>query len=200
MKLNKILLYTFICLIIWLVMSYSSLGNFEFFVLFIIFASYLVFLLWQGQGKERFVNVSEEIQTLVANNEITISLLKQKDVVIEEEVHHVEEEVQSIFSNTMSLLKDLKKMPGEIKQRFGAELDRLTYNISPKTPRGEYVNTISIDDEYFKPSKNAMTSKYPGNFSIDEIKKLKIEYMMVDLIFRELYHYNKDSYNKLFYP
>ena len=109
MKLNKILLYTFICLIIWLIMSYSSLGNFEFFVLFIIFASYLVFLLWQGQGKERFVNVSEEIQTLVANNEITISLLKQKDVVIEEEVHHVEEEVQSIFSNTMSLLKDLKK-------------------------------------------------------------------------------------------
>lgn len=350
MKLNKLLLYTFICLIIWLVMSYSTLGNFEFSVLFIIFSSYLVFLVWQRGCDEGYVNstatdsnanhsvleeigtlaktlteqektiksiqkdntdlkgvvsktdgivsnitssqdknyadlnkkyselqqvdkttdnkfttwyqeikeegvrffqnakkegdqmgnkmssaiqdiktesdktglkVSEEIRGLtknVAKDQSAIRVLQEEDVVLGEEINVVEEEVQSLFASTMSIMQDLRKMPGEIKHRFGAELDRLIYNVSPKKPNGEYINVVSIDENYFKPLKSnanidkskidqsrmtemsAMMSKYPGDFSLDEIKKMKVEYMMVDLVLRDLYHYNKDSYNKLFYP
>lgn len=234
MKLEQLLFYTFFCLIIWLFMSYSTLGNFEFCILFIIFFSYLLFLLIPKDQIDTFVQapapaqapsktqtnsnnsgVAEEIKKIskiLDEQDKEINIIQQEDVIIEEEVVSLSNTVRGLLANTTSIVTDIQKMPGEIKKRFGAELDRLIYNVSPKTPSGDYVKMTSIDENFFKKIKKdsrvskelqdeqaSLISKYPGEFSVDEIKKMKYEYMLIDMLLRELYHVNKDYYNKLFY-
>lgn len=228
--------FVFVCMIVWLIMSYSELGNFEFFLLFIIFLSYLVYLLMNKKTSENFIDVDETTPQPQPQNDVinkiklitsligevkeedrvmskVIGDVKEEDKVLSNEIKVVEEEQQNISSSISNiytkvyvLIQDLQKFPGEMKHRFGSELDRLINNVTPLSPTGEFVNYVSIDSNYFNPPHNMNSSQSDFytkgqsiQYNVDEMKKISHEYMLIDKVFRDLYYVDKDRYNKIFY-
>ena len=175
-------------------MSYSELGNFEFFILLLIFVCYLLFLTLQ-KPTEKF---EDQVISFIKNKGYDVISDKehyvgQEDVFIPEEasIKIVTKKVNELFTKVKSMYNEVQKFPSEIKRRFGSELDYMIANVIPKTPSGDYVELTSIDQYFCNDPKNTNPSY---------TKQIATEYMLIDKLFRDMRMTNIENYKRLFYP